>query len=97
MVESTALEMRRMGNRTVGSNPTLSARNLTPWSTSRCSQSVGVQGQFAAAERDAPGRVAARLFAGWRRSDSVPRRHAIPLRSINLRNLYSIYPQPFDR
>ena len=25
MVESTALEMRRMGNRTVGSNPTLSA------------------------------------------------------------------------
>ena len=26
MVESTALEMRRTGNRTVGSNPTLSAR-----------------------------------------------------------------------
>lgn len=25
MVESTALEMRRTGNRTVGSNPTLSA------------------------------------------------------------------------
>ena len=25
MVESTALEMRRAGNRTVGSNPTLSA------------------------------------------------------------------------
>ena len=26
MVESTALEMRRTGNRTVGSNPTLSAK-----------------------------------------------------------------------
>jgi hypothetical protein len=29
VVESTALEMRRTGNRTVGSNPTLSA-NLKP-------------------------------------------------------------------
>ena len=30
MVESTALEMRRTGNRTVGSNPTLSANLLDP-------------------------------------------------------------------
>ena len=30
MVESTALEMRRTGNRTVGSNPTLSASRLAP-------------------------------------------------------------------
>ena len=30
MVESTALEMRRTGNRTVGSNPTLSA--IIRWS-----------------------------------------------------------------
>ena len=29
MVESTALEMRRTGNRTVGSNPTLSARSVS--------------------------------------------------------------------
>ena len=29
MVESTALEMRRAGNRTVGSNPTLSASQST--------------------------------------------------------------------
>ena len=29
MVESTALEMRRAGNRTVGSNPTLSASSPT--------------------------------------------------------------------
>ena len=29
MVESTALEMRRTGNRIVGSNPTLSARRFT--------------------------------------------------------------------
>ena len=29
MVESTALEMRRAGNGTVGSNPTLSASSLT--------------------------------------------------------------------
>ena len=29
MVESTALEMRRTGNRTVGSNPTLSATSAS--------------------------------------------------------------------
>ena len=34
MVESTALEMRRTGNRTVGSNPTLSAN--APFANARC-------------------------------------------------------------
>ena len=50
MVESTALEMRRMGNRTVGSNPTLSAI-LKPLVLRRFSRAGPVPHDFAGANR----------------------------------------------
>ena len=50
MVESTALEMRRMGNRTVGSNPTLSAI-LKPLVLRHFSRARPVPREFAGANR----------------------------------------------
>ena len=51
MVESTALEMRRTGNRTVGSNPTLSASHRSSFDIRQRLRKRGHKGMSAATRR----------------------------------------------
>jgi hypothetical protein len=79
VVESTALEMRRTGNRTVGSNPTLSARlnALTSLDKSILRGSCGSApwyGQWSTAEvRRLSIKSENRPAILWRHSDSTVR------------------------